>query len=368
IRVSWRWVLLWLAAPLAAGTWLGVLLEHCRCAGRQEALLSELIGRLSQLEAELRQLRLKLRARRLRGGASTAASTAFFYDAIGGGGASSGSDEFFDAESEAGNASAVMFSLADSSAVPIEDAAELLDKVDGLLESGEDGHREAHSILRDRLKKDRRLANQPEVLLRWAKACLQLHFVEASPGGNASVARDLLGQADAAAAQALELDTGSAECHAVRARTLGLMIRNLGIKDKVSGGVKFRQLVERGLELEPEHADLLELKACFLYEVSRVSWLERRTAAYLFGPDCLPEAKLEDAQRLMDRALAVRPGSVTALYWAARCRLESGQGGRGGADVTEALRLLRQAKEARVNGVEDRRLRDEAEKLLNAYA
>ncbi|XP_033224980.1 regulator of microtubule dynamics protein 1-like [Belonocnema kinseyi] len=95
---------------------------------------------------------------------------------------------------------------------------------------------------------------------------------------------------------------------------VGLRGKFMKTKEKIMDGYLFAEYVEKALELRPEDSTIQHLLGRFKYEISTLTWIERKVAATLFAQP--PSASYEDAIVYFKRAesLAKEPFLQNKLY------------------------------------------------------
>merc|ERR1711962_1198978 len=96
--------------------------------------------------------------------------------------------------------------------------------------------------------------------------------------GNSKEQKKMVFEAFEYIEQALALDENSADIHKWYAILSGARGEYLGVKERVKSGTVFKHHIDLALALQPEDATLHHLLGRFCYEVSHLSWIERRAA------------------------------------------------------------------------------------------
>jgi tetratricopeptide (TPR) repeat protein len=218
-----------------------------------------------------------------------------------------------------------------------------------------DAHRDAGRL--DAQLADARLAlerapDDAEVGVHLARAHVDL--------GNAARGEDRTRHYEAAAdfaRRAAERAPDYARAHLWVAIAVGKLALTRQGRAKLAASREIRAAAERALALDPAEADALHVLARWHYEVARLSWWERVGAAALGG---LPEASLEEAVRLLERAIALEPAeSIRHRLLLARVHLRAGR-------VDAARREIEALLRTPVADVDDASRKDEARALLAA--
>jgi len=163
----------------------------------------------------------------------------------------------------------------------------------------------------------------PALLWRLCKA-QYLCAVLAGQDGAADIKRDLIEEAVQAGRRALELDEGNPEAHKWFAIALGSRGEFQSVKEKILGGFEFKSHIDRAAELNPADPVTAHLLGRFCYEVSQLSWVERKMAATLFAAP--PAASLPEAVEHFLRAEQLRPaGWKENRLFLAKCSIGQGE-------------------------------------------
>ncbi|XP_037072995.1 regulator of microtubule dynamics protein 2-like isoform X2 [Pollicipes pollicipes] len=109
------------------------------------------------------------------------------------------------------------------------------------------------------------------------------------------------------AERALEKKPHSAEAHKWYGVSVGARSEFGTVQDKIRDGFAFKEHIDIAVKLSPRDPMLHHLLGRFCYEVSGLSWIERKAAAALFGS--VPTATVEEAleQLLTAEQLSKQP-------------------------------------------------------------
>lgn len=198
-----------------------------------------------------------------------------------------------------------------------------------------DAHRDAGRLEAQREVARRALAQAPEdaaALVTLARA----HFDLGNAARGESRTRhyeDAVGFARRAA----ELAPEFARAHLWVAISVGQLALSRRGAAKLALSREVRHAAERTLEIDPDEADALHVLARWHYEAARLAWWERLGAAALGG---LPEASLDEAARLLERAIVLEPDeSIRHRLLLARVHLEAGRKAAARAELEILLAL-----------------------------
>ncbi|CAG7734690.1 unnamed protein product [Allacma fusca] len=101
------------------------------------------------------------------------------------------------------------------------------------------------------------------------------------------------GRTSSYAQRALELNEDSADAHKWLAISTGSRGEFLKINEKIQNGYLFKEHIDRAVQINPADASLYHLLGRFCFEVSQLSWVERRVASTLFSEP--PSSTVEEA-------------------------------------------------------------------------
>lgn len=116
-------------------------------------------------------------------------------------------------------------------------------------------------------------------------------FLEESRG-NSYTKKALIVHAKEIAEKSLKLDDTNPQVHIWYALSIGKMGDYQGPRDRLNGGIIYKKHIEKAIELSPNDPFPHYLIGRFMYELSQLSWWERR-AASLIGT--IPEATVDEA-------------------------------------------------------------------------
>uniref|UniRef100_A0AC35TVP4 UPF0246 protein n=1 Tax=Rhabditophanes sp. KR3021 TaxID=114890 RepID=A0AC35TVP4_9BILA len=63
----------------------------------------------------------------------------------------------------------------------------------------------------------------------------------------------------------------------------GLSVEYVDFAKKPFRGVKFKQLLDKALSMEPDDLNLLHMRGRYNYEVTQVPWIQKKAARLIFG-------------------------------------------------------------------------------------
>ncbi|XP_045601198.1 regulator of microtubule dynamics protein 1 [Procambarus clarkii] len=207
-------------------------------------------------------------------------------------------DEFFDLTPEDGDEGIIFGGNGTNEREQLESLStednrlcHLLEQVDALSDGTGDDQTQAFNLLKS---EEELYLDNAEFLWRLAKATKNQAIIQ-EKFGNEKAKENLIFDAYNYAAKALELDENNAEIHKWYAILAGARGEYLGITERVKSGNIFKNHIDRALELKPKDSTLHHLLGRFCFEVSQLSWLERKAATALFGE--VPSSTYEEALR-----------------------------------------------------------------------
>ncbi|KAL7296348.1 hypothetical protein TKK_0010362 [Trichogramma kaykai] len=131
-------------------------------------------------------------------------------------------------------------------------------------------------------------SNDVEIVWRFARACYNMYNAQKD---NPEKAKAYLFEGCEACEKVIHI------CHAKLykwyAIMVGLKCTFLPTREKIEAGYQYQDYVLKALELDPNDCYLHHLLGRFKYELSGLSWIERKVAATLFSE--VPSATFEDA-------------------------------------------------------------------------
>jgi tetratricopeptide (TPR) repeat protein len=117
-------------------------------------------------------------------------------------------------------------------------------------------------------------------------------------------------QANAYGEAAVRVNPAGADGHFTIGQALGRLSRTKGGKERV----RFARIIYdegmKAIALDSTHDGAYHLVGAWHAEVKRLSWLERKAAAILFGGGFLSKGNWEDAQTYLQKAVALKPQNI----------------------------------------------------------
>ncbi|XP_053417165.1 regulator of microtubule dynamics protein 3-like [Nycticebus coucang] len=122
---------------------------------------------------------------------------------------------------------------------------------------------------------------------------------------------------------ALEKGEESAECHQWYAVLCGQLAEHEGIQRRIQSGFSFKEHVDKAIALQPENPMTHFLLGRWCYQVSHLSWLEKKTATALLENPL--NATVQDALQSFLQAEELQPGfSKAGRIYISKCYRELG--------------------------------------------
>ncbi|TEA16642.1 hypothetical protein DBR06_SOUSAS20610024 [Sousa chinensis] len=218
-----------------------------------------------------------------------------------------------------------------------EDVLALLQQADELRQGSEQGKREGLQLL---LNNKLAHGSQQDFLWRLARAYSDMCELAEEAGEKRSYA--LSGKE--AAEAALEKGNENAECHQWYAVLCGQLAEHEGIQRRIQSGFSFKEHVDKAIALKPENPMAYFLLGRWCYQVSHLSWLEKKTATALCESPL--GATVEDALQSFLKAEELQPGfSKAGRIYISKCYRELGKNPEAKRWMKLALELPNVTKE-----------------------
>lgn len=238
-------------------------------------------------------------------------------------------DEFFDLSPEDGS---MPISYGDSYASPTdierispvsqeydEDFQHFLHKIDQLLDGGIEDQSEAYTMLKN---KEHENSRNTEYLWRLAKATRNMAVIQEKLGVKEEK-EQLINEAFEYAASALQFCQDSADVHKWYAILAGARGEYMGMKDRIESGNVFKEHIDKALQINPKDSTLHHLLGRFCFEVSQLTWIERKVAKTIFGN--VPSSTFSEALHHFMAAEELRPtGWKENRLFIAKCNIQLG--------------------------------------------
>lgn len=166
-------------------------------------------------------------------------------------------------------------------------------------------------------------------------------------------------KAIAYAERAVEKKPNSAEAHKWYGVAVGARSEFGTVQEKIRDGFTFKEHIDVAVRLSPRDPVLHHLLGRFCYEVSGLSWIERRAAAALFGS--VPTASIEEALQHLLRAEELSKACwLENRYIIGRCYIDQKK-------YKEAIAWLDKAAKCPITSVQDEDIVKEIKALQAKY-
>ncbi|XP_052602292.1 regulator of microtubule dynamics protein 2 isoform X1 [Peromyscus californicus insignis] len=110
-------------------------------------------------------------------------------------------------------------------------------------------------------------------------------------------------------------------CHLWYAVLCGYVSEFEGLQNKINCGHLFKEHLDIAIQLLPEEPFLYYLKGRYCYTVSKLSWIEKKMAATLFGQ--IPSSTVQEALHNFLKAEELQPGySMSNYMFVAKCYVD----------------------------------------------
>ncbi|XP_012504863.1 PREDICTED: regulator of microtubule dynamics protein 3 [Propithecus coquereli] len=196
----------------------------------------------------------------------------------------------------------------------LEDVLPLLQQADELHQRDEQGKREGFQLL---LNNKLAYGSRQDFLWRLARAYSDMCELTEEVSEKKSYA--LNGKEEAEAA--LEKGDESAECHQWYAVLCGQLAEHESIQRRIQSGFSFKEHVDKAIALQPENPMAHFLLGRWCYQVSHLSWLEKKTATALLENPL--SATVQDALQSFLKAEELQPGfSKAGRVYISKCYRE----------------------------------------------
>jgi len=320
--------------------------------GRGDAMSVECLTSSEQLELpEIGRRRNQSWGSGLTVGSASSSGTEYFS-------AYSGSDEENGTDREGGLQLKVKVKVSPQSV-----ETEKLARLDDLMEGSKEQQSLALTHLLSAVQEgDRR---DPNLLWRLCKAQYLCSVLE-NQDDNKESQRKLIMEAINSGEEALALDSKNSEAHKWFAIALGSRGEFGGVKEKILDGFEFKKHIDLAAELNPKDHITQHLLGRFCYEVSQLSWIERKMAATLFAAP--PTASLPEAVQHFLQAERLKPeGWKENRLFLAKCYIGLGDYATAVAWLDRADAIPMAMPDVR-EGVKDKLSQKEVEDLLSQYS
>jgi len=234
-----------------------------------------------------------------------------------------------------------------------EEALQIFEKVDALLEGSSEEQESAFQLLSNY---EDEYSHNVEYLWRMAK-CYQMTALCSTDD---KLKKDRTFTAVEYGKRALAADNNNAEAHKWMAISLGSTVEYLGVSEKIQNGFVFKEHIDFAISINPTDPLLHHLLGRFCYELSLLSWIERKVATTLFS--VMPTGSIEEALEHFQECekLRVGPWKENRVFLA-RCCIQQKK-------YSEAIHWIDEAIPIEISSPEDENYQNELTKLQHKYA
>src|SRR5437762_7014564 len=109
---------------------------------------------------------------------------------------------------------------------------------------------------------------------------------------------------------AVRVNPSGADGHFAIGQALGRLSRTKGGKERVQFATIIYDEGMKAIELDSTHDGAYHLIGAWHAEVKRLSWIQRKAAALLFGGGFLGKGNWDDAQKYLEKAVALSPQNI----------------------------------------------------------
>ncbi|XP_045018029.1 regulator of microtubule dynamics protein 3 isoform X2 [Bubalus bubalis] len=218
-----------------------------------------------------------------------------------------------------------------------EEVLPLLQQADELHQGSEQGKREGFQLLLNN-----KLAHGSRQDFLWRLARAYSDMCELAEEASEKRSYALSGKEEAEVA--LEKGNENAECHQWYAVLCGQLAEHEGIQRRIQSGFSFKEHVDKAIALKPENPMAHFLLGRWCYQVSHLSWLEKKTATALSESPL--GATVQDALSSFLKAEELQPGfSKAGRIYICKCYKELGKNPEAKQWMKLALELPNVTKE-----------------------
>lgn len=157
------------------------------------------------------------------------------------------------------------------------------------------------------------------------------------------------------ASRAVEINEGGCEGHLYLAEGLGVLLQYEGPIDRVRLVREVRREAERAATLEPSHYRTYLILGIWHRKVVGANWFEKMLAKNFLGG--LPDASLEEAERLLKRSVELKPDFPKTHYELGHLYLTMGK-------KDQAMAEFRKVLACPIANKKDEELKEESLRLL----
>ncbi|KAK2585789.1 hypothetical protein KPH14_010394 [Odynerus spinipes] len=258
-----------------------------------------------------------------------------------------GEDEFFDCSDSEG----VISDVEPRASEPINELEAELMEIDAQEELEEKIEEDVYHKLQDLTKLH---PNNVGVIWRFARACYNCM----NHTSDVEHKKKIISEGLEACQQVIHVE--DADLHKWYAILIGLHGEYLPVAEKIKNGYTFKNHVMIALNIRPKDSGLHYLLGRFKFEISNLTWFERKMAATFFSEP--PSATYEDAIESFEQAeqFAIKPHLENRLFLSKAYIAIS--------EYEKAVHWLNEICQQPAVTEEDQNVQSEAKKLLKTYS
>ena len=173
--------------------------------------------------------------------------------------------------------------------------------------------------LYEHIKSELKNGDNSEMMWRLAKISLILSAA-AEKEQNKELEKRFIEEALLYSEKSVGLDPNNVKCHKWYCASLGKMSKFVGTKQKISFGHKFKQHVDIAIKLDPNDHLLHYMFGRFCFELSSLSWIERKIANTIFGS--VPKSSFNEALTHFLSCDRLKPQWKDNYLWVAKTLIQ----------------------------------------------
>ncbi|KAM7079242.1 regulator of microtubule dynamics protein 2 isoform 2-T9 [Molossus nigricans] len=148
-------------------------------------------------------------------------------------------------------------------------------------------------------------------------------------------------------------------CHLWYAVLCGYVSEFEGLQNKVNYGHRFKEHLDKAIQLLPEEPFLYYLNGRYCYAISKLSWIEKKMAATLFGK--IPSSTVQEALQNFLKVEDLHPRFSKSNYmYLAKCYIDLKQ-------TKEAMKFCNLAEQLPCVTKEDKMAHEDMKKMCTAF-
>lgn len=174
-----------------------------------------------------------------------------------------------------------------------------------------DNKLELYQLMKNELKN----GEKSDILWRLSKISLIISGA-ADNQNKPEISKQFIEEALQYSKRSIELDPNNVKCHKWYCASVGKMTKHVSIKQKIQFGQIFKKHVDIAIKLDPKDYLLHYMLGRFCYELSSLSWVERKIANTVFGT--IPTTSYEEALKELIACDRLKPQWKDNYFWVAK--------------------------------------------------